>query len=210
MTGRSEPVIKRAIAFVDGQNLFHAARAAFGHRYPNYDPLSLAEIVAIRCGWRLDGTQFYTGVPDAVDGTFWNHFWTAKLQVLGSRGVVTYSRPLRYQISKFTLPDGTETSRRVGHEKGIDIRLALDVVRLARENRYDVALLFSQDQDLSEAVDEVRAVSLEQNRWIKVACAFPIGPGTQNVRGINGTDWIKIHQADYDRCLDPNEYRPKP
>ncbi len=35
----SEPPVKRAIAFVDGQNLFHAARKAFGYTYPNYDRL---------------------------------------------------------------------------------------------------------------------------------------------------------------------------
>ena len=36
-----EPAIKRAIAFVDGQNLFYAAKEAFGYTYPNYDPDSL-------------------------------------------------------------------------------------------------------------------------------------------------------------------------
>ena len=47
-------------------------------------------------------------------------------------------------------------------EKGIDVRLALDVVPMARENLYDVALIFSQDQDLSEAADEVKAISVQQ------------------------------------------------
>src|SRR6185312_14044746 len=31
-----EPAIKRAVAFIDGQNLFHHARQAFGYHYPNY------------------------------------------------------------------------------------------------------------------------------------------------------------------------------
>ena len=31
----TEPGVKRTIAFVDGQNLFHAAREAFGYTYPN-------------------------------------------------------------------------------------------------------------------------------------------------------------------------------
>ena len=38
-----EPPAKRAVAFVDGQNLFHAAREAFGNSYPNYDVSALAE-----------------------------------------------------------------------------------------------------------------------------------------------------------------------
>jgi hypothetical protein len=37
-----EPSIKRAVAFVDGQNLFHAAREVFGHTYPDYNILALA------------------------------------------------------------------------------------------------------------------------------------------------------------------------
>lgn len=40
-----EPPIKRAIAFVDGQNLFHAARHAFGYTFPNYDVKKLAQAV---------------------------------------------------------------------------------------------------------------------------------------------------------------------
>ena len=38
-----EPSDKRAIAFVDGQNLFRCAKTAFGYTYPNYDVQSLAE-----------------------------------------------------------------------------------------------------------------------------------------------------------------------
>jgi hypothetical protein len=80
---------------------------------------------------------------------------------------------------------------------------------MARENRYDVALVFSQDQDLSEAADEVKAISAQQARWIKVACAFPVSPTSVNCRGINRTEWIRIDRATYDACLDPNDYRLK-
>lgn len=33
----SEPQVKRTRAYVDGQNLFHGAKEAFGYTYPNYD-----------------------------------------------------------------------------------------------------------------------------------------------------------------------------
>ena len=58
-----EPHIKRAVAFVDGQNLFHAAREAFGHTYPNYEVAALAEQVCARQGWELKQVRFYTGIP---------------------------------------------------------------------------------------------------------------------------------------------------
>jgi len=204
-----EPSGKRTIAFIDGQNLFYAVKKAFGYTYPNYDPKVLAERIATPRGWTLTQTFFYTGIPDPADDPFWSHFWTAKLAVMGTRGVETFSRPLRYRNQSIQLPDGTASTVLVGQEKGVDVRIALDVVRLARENRYDVALIFSQDQDLSEVADEVRAISIQQARWIKIACAFPVSPTSENRRGINGTEWIRIDRVTYDGCLDPNDYRPK-
>ena len=171
-----EPAVKRTFAFFDGQSLFYAAKKAFGYPYPNYDPKALAKHIAAARGWSLTGTFFYTGIPDPIDNSFWNHFWTAKLAVMGTRGVETFSRALRYRNQTVRLPDGSATTILVGQEKGVDIRIALDAVRLARENLYDVALIFSQDQDLSEATDEVKAISIQQGRWIKAACAFPSSP----------------------------------
>jgi hypothetical protein len=48
-----------------------------------------------------------------------------------------------------------------------------------------------------------------QNRWIKVASAFPSSPTSINRRGIERTDWIRIDRATYDACLDRRDYRPK-
>ena len=204
-----EPATKRTVAFVDGQNLFYAAKEAFGYTYPNYAPLALAGALCAGQGWQLTATRFYTGVPDAQDNPSWNHFWTAKLAAMGTRGIATFSRPLRYRNQTIKLPDGSTTTTLVGQEKGVDVRLALDVVRLARRKEYDVALIFSQDQDLSEVADEIRSISVDQDRWIKVACAFPSSPTSRNRRGVNGTEWIRIERRTYDACTDPADYRPK-
>ncbi len=90
------------------------------------------------------------------------------------------------------------------------MRLALDALDAAHRNEFDVALIFSQDQDLSELGSLVRLVAGFQNRWIKIASAFPDGPSTANRRGINRTDWCPIDKAMYDACIDPRDYRPKP
>lgn len=204
----AEPLVKRAVVFFDGQNLFHAAREAFGYTYPNYDPIALARSVCHASGWELRQVRFYTGIPDPTVSSFWHHFWMRKLAALGSRGAHTFSRPLRYRNERVTLPDGSETTVPVGREKGIDVRLALDVVRMARSEDLDVAVLFSQDQDLSEVADEVRAASISKNRWIKVASAFPVSPTARNRRGVNNTDWVPIDRVLYDACRDPADYRP--
>lgn len=205
----SEPAIKRTIAFIDGQNLFYSVKQAFGYSFPNYDPQPLAEKVCDPKAWDLTQTNFYTGIPDAQDNAVWNHFWTAKMAVMGTRGVKTFTRPLRYRHQTIQMPDEKATTILVGQEKGIDIRIALDMVRLARENQYDVALLFSQDQDLSEAVNEIKNISVNQNRWIRIACAFPASPVYKNTRGIAGTEWVKIDRQTYDNCIDSNDYRSK-
>ena len=87
--------------------------------------------------------------------------------------------------------------------------MALDMVRLAHHKAYDIALILSQDQDLTEAVEEVKAVGREQKRWIKVASAFPESLTYSNKRGIDKTDWIQMDRVLYDRCLDPTDYRSK-
>lgn len=205
----TEPTIKRVVAFVDGQNLYRSAKTAFGYHYPNYDVQALARSVCAGQGWQLDQVRFYTGIPDVTDNAFWNHFWNAKFAQMGRQGVHVFWRLLRYRNEAVHLPDGTEVTVLVGREKGVDVRLALDLVRLASRKEYDIALVFSQDQDLSEVADEIRLISREQNRWLKIACAFPVSPVVPKPRGINSTDWIKIDRATYDACLDNRDYRPK-
>ncbi len=119
---------------------------------------------------------------------FWNQFWVAKMGVMGHRGVRVYSRSLRYRNQTVQLSSGGTHSFLVAEEKGIDVRIALDTIHLAYRNEYDVALMFSQDQDLSEVAEQVRLMAREQGRWIKMASAFPVSPTSRNRRGINKTD----------------------
>lgn len=203
-----EPKIKNAIVFVDGQNLYRASKDAFGHSYPNYDIKLLSEKLCSNRSWNLVDIYFYTGMPDPRDNTFWHSFWSKKLSYMGRRGIKLFSRSLRYHNKNFTCPSCNKTSTSlVGHEKGVDVRIALDVIRLGHQKKYDVVVIFSQDQDLSEVADEVRRISTEQNRWIKITSAFPLSPTSQNKRGINKTDWITIDRQTYDACIDPNDYR---
>jgi uncharacterized LabA/DUF88 family protein len=205
----TEPTIKRAVVFIDGQNLFYAARTAFGYNHPNYDVSALAAALCQKQNWNLAQIRFYTGIPDVTDNAFWNHFWTAKLAQMGRQGIHVFWRSLRYRNQTVRLPNGQVHTSLVGQEKGVDVRLALDIVRLAYQKAYDVALVLSQDQDLSEVADEIRQIAKQQIRWIRIACAFPFSPTSANRRGINGTDWFRIDRVMYDACLDRRDYRPK-
>jgi uncharacterized LabA/DUF88 family protein len=205
-----EPSTKRAAVFVDGQNLYHAARESFGYTYPNYDVRALAQALCQAQGWSLAQARFYTGLPDPADDPLWHSFWSQKLAVMGRQGIHVFTRVLRYRNRMVRLPDGTRHTFLAGEEKSIDVRIALDVIRLAQRREYDVALLLSQDQDLSEVADEIRVIAREQGRWIKIACAFPFSPTTRNRRGVDKTDWVRIDRATYDACLDRRDYRRGP
>ena len=194
---------------MDGQNLFHSARAAFGYQVPNYDVVALTQAVCRNRGWKVAQVRFYTGVPGPADNAQWHHFWAARGRVMRRKGVIVYTRSLKYRYRSVTLPDGTDHTVLLGEEKGIDVRIAVDVIRLAHHRAFDVGILFSQDQDLSEVAREIRVIAREQRRWIKLACAFPVGPASRNRRGVDRTDWIRIDRATYDACVDPGDYRPR-
>ncbi len=139
----------------------------------------------------------------------WHAYWSNRLLVMRRAGILVTNRPIRYRETEIALSDGTVTTVETPQEKGIDVRLALDVVRLARGNHLDVAVIFSQDQDLAEIVDDIREIAVSQERWIKLVSAFPAGPDATTDRGIDKTDWFPMDQTFYDACLDPRDYRPK-
>ena len=89
--------------------------------------------------------------------------------------IAVISRPLRYRVETVRLPDGFVHDVPVEREKGVDLWLGLDVVRMARNAELDVAIVFSQDQDLAEVAREVRDISRDADRGLKVVSAFSMG-----------------------------------
>lgn len=204
-----EPAIKRAVAFYDGQNLYRHAKEAFGHHHPNYHTIKLFNAVCDELGLKNHGVRFYTGTPDFQHSELWHGYWNNRLLSMRRAGILVTSRPVRYHINEIELPDGNVQTIETPHEKGVDLRIGLDLVRMASANQFDVAVIFSQDQDLAEAARDVRDLSISTDRWIKVVSAFPVGPNASSSRGINETDWFKMNRDFYDACLDTFDYRPK-
>lgn len=102
------------------------------------------------------------------------------------------------------VPPGTVLSIQVGEEKGVDVRFAIDFIRATIDRAFDVAVLFTQDQDHAEAVREAKEIAKSQNRQIELFSVYP--EGCQNTRGVNGTTWVQITKAVYDACIDPRNY----
>lgn len=198
------------MAFIDGKNLFRHAKDAFGDgfHWPNYDPMKLHQRVCEHHGWAPNLVRFYTGVPDKTYDPPGAQTWSNRILAMKRSGVHVTTRKLRYsQIETFE--DGVSAFKHVPREKGIDVRLALDVVKCARTRQFDVAVIYSQDQDLSEVVAEVREIGHDQKRDLKICCAFPDAATVPRARGIDNTDWFRMSKEFYAQCLDPKDYRSK-
>ena len=192
----------RTIVLFDGQNLFRSAKAAWGasppdpsspYDWPSYDVQSLAAaLVSMKPGRVLAEIRFYTGVYSRAQNFNLHAFWTNKLDFLESQGIHVY----RGRVSNSL------------QEKGVDVSLAMDLIRATHDQRYDVAIIVSQDSDFGPAVRLAKDIAREQGRDLVFESAFPIGPGTRYRRAVPGTDRLVITKDVYDSCHDPREYRP--
>lgn len=199
-----------SMAFFDVQNLFRHAKDAFqendgdGYHHPCFDPRKLHDKVAAANGLKPNLTRFYTGVPIPSESEMWSGYWSNRVLALKRAGVLVETRKLRYHTE--VLLDGSRQT--IPQEKGIDIRIALDLVKCTRRKEFDTAIIFSQDQDLGEAVIEARETAKEQGRTIRIISAFPESKSASSSRGIDRTDWFPFDKDFFDACLDPKDYRP--
>lgn len=193
------------IVFIDGQNLFHTAKECWSklssntpnpYLYPSYDVEKLARfLVSLSPDRQLKQIRLYTGVPKPDIGPkekFWHAFWSNKIAYLKSHGVYVY---------KGKINSGKQ-------EKGVDVNLAIDLIELTYDQKYDVAIIASQDWDFGGAASMAKKIAKNQGRYIHLESAFPYSSTHSSFdRGIPGTKWIKISKDDYDSCFDPNDYR---
>ena len=193
----------RTITFIDGQNLYHSAKEAWGigasraYRRPSYDVKKLAMAIANRvAGRRLTEIRFYSGIPNprlGRDKAFWFGFWSNKMRHMENQGIYVYRG--RVNIG--------------GQEKGVDVSLAIDLIQSTHERRYETAIIVSQDTDFGPAVRLAKQIAKDQGRMLEFESHFPVGPGSRSRRGVPGTMWRPIDKDVYDACLDLRDYRTK-
>ena len=146
----------RVILFVDYQNVYRAARAAFCSsdapaREGQVDPARLGELVTSRRpAGELIGVRIYRGQPDSRKEPRGSAIVERQCSVWrGLPRVVVFTRPLRY-------PRDWPKARPM--EKGIDVALSVDFVLMAARGEYDVGIVMSTDTDLIPALEAVIAL----------------------------------------------------
>lgn len=94
-------------------------------------------------------------------------------------GIAVYARDYAYRKNA----DGYLQSR----EKGIDVRLGCEVVAAAAAGEVDGALIWSADQDLSEAIDIAQDLAAANGRRFKV-----YGVEFEGLKAVQGATPIKL------------------
>lgn len=165
----SRPRPTRVVVFIDGQNLYYRCKEHFG--WPWAHPLRLAQTLVDEDRARygpdshvLSGVRHYTGIHDPNRRPKEHRAMKRRLDRYEADGV----RAAPIQMRRYD-PSGR------GREKGVDVRIALDLTRLGVKGLYDVAIIVSEDSDLDEAVRDVHALR-DDERWIAVENALPWGP----------------------------------
>jgi uncharacterized LabA/DUF88 family protein len=178
----------RTYVYVDGANLFNSVKRRFGYMVPNCDigKLARAVVTSVSQNRNLLATFYYIGVPKIEHDERNHNWWQRKLASTGRTGVKVIRRnlkPRELKINLSGLVHHESTSRKLV-EKGIDLRLGLDLVKHTRLQAFDLAIIFSQDGDLAEAVDDAYEIAKEQHRMIAIECAFPVAAGHPQQYGI--------------------------
>ena len=154
---------EEVMVFIDAQNMYRGARDAFFSRADYHvngqlSPAALAELLRSRGRAGIDrilsGTRVYTGRPDATKQPIGYSAHMKQCAAWAASGVTVIARTLRYSRN---WPVERES------EKGIDVRLAIDIVTLTGE--YDVAVVASGDTDLAPAIEHIASSPSEKHGW---------------------------------------------
>lgn len=218
----------RVVTFFDGQNLFKALEERFERKFPDFDVIKLSKKICEKITEKrqamtvLSGVQFYSGVPPAYKDLDWSYFWAEKMRSMKRTSekieVQTIARDLRYSKNSIEV-DGAVKTIETKREKGIDVRIALDIVRLASLKKMDVCVIFSQDNDLSEVVEELNLLKTMGvvDEHLSIYSSYPVLPLSENVgepewnhRGIKDTMWLPFTKEEYSGCIDSRSFTRPP
>lgn len=162
----------RVCVFIDGSNFYKSCQRNLGRTDVN---LSLFAQMLVGPTRDLVRTYYYTcRLPPTADPDR----LASQQRFLNALNRVPY---LELRFGKLVTREDECASCGVKHEryqeKGVDMRIGVDMLALASKNNYDVAVLVTGDGDLREAVQAVK----DLGKHVEVA-TFPIGRSDELVQ----------------------------
>lgn len=188
--------MSRVVVFVDAQNFYRSARRAFfddavdPYRLGQFHPRALGGLLCSRdSGRSLTAVRLYTGRPDAYLQPAAYRANVRQCEAWEEAGCYVFARQLRYPHGWPDNPSGQGPQ-----EKGIDVRMALDIALLAHQGEYDVAIVCSGDTDLFPAVEEgpsgalSASASSDSGRWAGSGSSVVVvsTPGSEQAHAATG------------------------
>jgi uncharacterized LabA/DUF88 family protein len=174
---------QRVMCFIDSSNLFSHLRDAFGSG--KYRQERLCEMLAgperTLVGWR-----FYAAMLPVPESDRQTSRYEAQRRFFD----LIRSQPRATLVLGRFLVEGEPPHQRL-REKGVDVRIALDMVWLAARDDFDAAILMSGDEDLVPAVEAVR--ELEK----RVEVALPAGAQAYHLKAAADAD-VTIEREMFD------------
>ncbi|MES2135251.1 MAG: NYN domain-containing protein [Patescibacteria group bacterium] len=156
---------QRVAVYIDGSNTYNRLKAfglpELGKKFDH--SAFISHIVGAR---DLVSKRYYVGIVKNYDNTSEGENRVKKqqmfLEALRTSGFEVKSGKIMYDSGKI-------------REKGVDVKLAVDLVIGAADNLYDVAIVISSDTDLIPAIKYVRNGKKKEVEYIGFAGAPSMG-----------------------------------
>ena len=140
-------IFMRIIIFIDGSNFYHRLKYLTKGRDGSLLSFNFSKFSKWLCGDnQLAEIRYYIGAVRRQKNSKSEELYNDQQRLFYK---------LRQQNVKIILGQLIQHRDKSYHEKGVDVRLSVEMIRLARQDKYDVAYLLSSDTDLVPAVEEV-------------------------------------------------------
>ncbi|GBE16674.1 NYN domain protein [bacterium BMS3Abin15] len=164
---------ERVQIFIDGGNFYHLALKKIGTNEVGFSFEDFASFLANNREIVNLGRRYYIGTVREQEGDPRSKKAMSKqtklFTILKSTGWEIKTSKLRFRTERIRIDNRVinyqelqkkgikEVVIRTKREKGIDVKLATDLIVGAVDDKYDVAIIVSSDSDLVPAIDWVRA-----------------------------------------------------
>jgi uncharacterized LabA/DUF88 family protein len=204
--------------FIDGANFYHLALKPLGLKAVNFNFDEFALFLADGRDIVNLGKRFYIGSVREKEGDSKSKYamsqqvklfnqlkqtvWQIKTSKLREREerIIIDKRVANYKAIK---KQGiTEIKYKVFREKGIDVKIAIDLMAGALDDKYDAAIIVSSDTDLVPAIDWIRFRCKKQMEYV----GFSIPDITKRTNGVRPTNAL-MNRTDVQRVLIESDIR---
>ncbi|MFH1145502.1 MAG: NYN domain-containing protein [bacterium] len=209
---------QRVSIYIDAGNFFHLVLKKLKVRENDFDFEQLIQFLAVGRPVIREGKRFYVGTVrekrDNHETTLAMVHQTAlfdRLIAIGGWKILTSK--LKTRIERIVIDDRVVDYQRLlslgineveyqrSREKGIDVKIAVDLMAGAIDNRYDTAVIISSDADLIPAIDWVRNKKGKKVEYV----GFSIS-ATEQRKETKPTNTL-LYNSDFHRILSESDIR---